>query len=108
MKVLVAGASGGLGGEICRRLLSADESVVALFRESSDPAKIEGLKSAGAQVVFADLKEPASLKNACRGMDAVVSTISSTLSRREGDTIESVDHKVQLAQFDAHGVAGVQ
>jgi uncharacterized protein YbjT (DUF2867 family) len=43
-----------------------------------------------------DLKDPQSIANACRNVDAVISTASSTLSRAPGDSIESVDAAGQL------------
>ncbi len=43
-----------------------------------------------------DLKDPDSIAAACRGVNAVISTASSTLSRQAGDSIESVDTAGQL------------
>jgi uncharacterized protein YbjT (DUF2867 family) len=54
-----------------------------------------------------DLKDTASLARACGGVQAVISTASSTLSRQEGDSIESVDHRGQLALVEAARQAGV-
>ena len=43
-----------------------------------------------------DLKDPQSIDAACRGVNAVISTASSTLTRQPGDSIESVDLAGQL------------
>jgi uncharacterized protein YbjT (DUF2867 family) len=42
------------------------------------------------------LKDSGSLAEACSGVNAVISTASSTLSRQPGDSIESVDDQGQL------------
>ena len=48
-----------------------------------------------------DLKDPHSIASACRGIDAVISTASSTLSRQSGDSIRSVDATGQLNLVNA-------
>jgi uncharacterized protein YbjT (DUF2867 family) len=105
---LVVGATGLLGGEICRLLAQQGQAVRALVRETSNAEKVAGLKALGAQIVYGDLKDPASLAAACRGASAVISTASSTLSRQEGDSIESVDRHGQLNLIDAAEAAGVE
>jgi len=54
-----------------------------------------------------DLKNPQSLAAACHGVDAVISTASSTLSRQPGDSIESVDAAGQLNLVEAAKAAHV-
>src|SRR5215831_18435734 len=94
--VLVAGATGLLGSEVCRRLLARGESVRALVRATSSKEKLEALRASGVELCWGDLKEPDTLAAACRGVDAVISTASSTLSRQTGDSIQSVDAEGQL------------
>jgi uncharacterized protein YbjT (DUF2867 family) len=94
--VLVVGATGLLGGEICRLLSERAQPIRALVRAGSDAAKVESLRSVGADLVVGDLKDTASLERACVGVDVVISTATSTTSRQEGDTIESVDRDGQL------------
>jgi uncharacterized protein YbjT (DUF2867 family) len=74
---LIVGATGMVGGEICRLLRAAGKPVKALVRPSSDPAKVENLKGLGAQIVQGDLRDAASLKAACQGVQAVITTASS-------------------------------
>jgi uncharacterized protein YbjT (DUF2867 family) len=105
---LIAGATGLLGGEICRLLAQQGRTVRALVRETSNAEKVAGLKAVGAQVVVGDLKDRASLDAMCRGASAVVSTASSTLSRQEGDSIESVDRHGQLNLIEAAEASGVK
>src|SRR5881397_2638869 len=105
---LIAGATGTLGGEICRLLTEQGKAVRALVRETSNPEKVARVTGLGAEVVRGDLKDPASLEAACRGVRAVVSTVSSTMSRQEGDSIESVDRQGQLNLIAAAEAAGVE
>jgi uncharacterized protein YbjT (DUF2867 family) len=105
--VLVVGATGLLGGEICRLLAERGRPIRALVRAGSDVAKVENLRSLGADLVVGDLKDPASLESACDGVDAVITTATSTTSRREGDTIESVDRDGQLNLVETARKAGV-
>lgn len=104
---LVVGATGFLGSDICRRLLQQNQSVRALVRSTSDPAKVAVLQSLGAEIVTGDLKDPASLAAACQGVNAVISTASVTISRQAGDSIQAVDLEGQLNLLNAAKVAGV-
>src|SRR5215218_6726776 len=103
--VLVAGSTGFLGREICRRLRSRGIAVRALVRSSSDAAVVAELQALGANTVVGDVKDRGSLDAACRGVDAVVSTV--TRSRATGDSLESADHQGQLNLVDAAHRAGV-
>ena len=105
---LVVGATGLVGGEICRRLANEGKPVKALVRTTSDPAKVDALKAKGVTVAVGDLKDPSSLEAACRGVTAVISTASSTLSRQEGDSIQTVDSEGQIRLVDAAKDAGVE
>lgn len=105
---LVVGATGTLGGEICRLLTASGKPVRALVRQTSAPEKIAALRALGAEIAFGDLKDAASLDAACRGARTVISTASSTLSRQEGDSIESVDQRGQLSLIDAAAKAGIE
>jgi uncharacterized protein YbjT (DUF2867 family) len=106
--VLVVGATGFLGNEICRQLISSNKNVRALVRESSDPAKVSVLREMGVETVTGDIKIPSTLTEAFDGVAAVISTASSTLSRQDGDSIDSVDRQGQLNIVDAAGKAFVE
>lgn len=105
---LIVGATGMLGGEICRLLRDRGEPVRALVRGTSNPEKLSRLQSLGADCVEGDLKDATTLEAACRGVTAVISTASSTISRQAGDSIESVDRQGQLNLVEAAERAGVQ
>lgn len=104
---LVVGATGTLGGEICRLLTSRGHAVKALVRRTSKPERIAALKELGVELAQGDLKDAASLKDACRGVSAVFSTASSTIARQAGDSIAAVDHQGQLNLVDAAESADV-
>src|SRR4029453_19557447 len=61
----------------------------------------------GVELVPGDLKNPASLDEACRGMKTVISTASMMVSGQEGDTVENVDGTGQTDLVDAANAAGV-
>jgi uncharacterized protein YbjT (DUF2867 family) len=106
--VMVVGATGYLGMEICRRLAEAGKKVRGLVRSTSDGGKVSALQSMGIETVTGDMKDRASLDTAFKGLDAVISTASSTLSRQPGDSIETVDHAGQLNVVEAAQQAGVK
>lgn len=105
---LVVGATGILGLQIVLDLVAAGRPVRALVRESSDPRQVEALRKAGAEPVVADLKQPESLVRACTGVHNLILTASSTRSRGEGDSIDTVDRLGNLALIAAAKTAGVR
>jgi len=105
---LIAGATGMLGSEICRLLREKGKPVRALVRSSSNPETLARLRSSGAEIVQGDLKDPASLEVACRGVKSVISTASSMHSRQGGDSIDSVDRQGQLNLIEAAENAGAE
>ncbi|HUR00449.1 MAG TPA: SDR family oxidoreductase [Gemmatimonadaceae bacterium] len=106
--ILVAGATGVLGSEIVRRLISRGEKVRALVRATSVPEKVAKLETLGAEVVRGDLKDPASLEGACDGVKAVVSTVTTILTAQPGDSFEATDGNGNKALVDAARKTGVR
>ena len=106
--ILVVGATGYLGGEICRRLAAKGEAVRGLVRETSDPDAVSRLRSMGVETVVGDLRDRASLDAACAGATRVISTATTTRSRQAGESIGSTDQEGQLALVDAARAAGVR
>jgi len=106
--ILVVGATGTLGTEICHSLRGRQLNVRGLVRRTADPARLDSLRAAGVDLREGDLKDVDSLARACSGVDAVISTASSTLSRQEGDSIETVDRLGQLSLIGAAAKAGVK
>lgn len=93
---MVVGSTGFLGIEICRQLVNAGKNVKALVRLTSDPAKVKTLQRMGVETRVGDLKDSASINKVMDGIDSIISTASSTLTRQEGDSIETVDETGQL------------
>ena len=104
--ILVAGATGVLGSEIVRRLTARGEKVRAMIRVTSAPEKVDRLKAMGAEIVRADVKEPATLLAACAGVDAVISTITTILTSQPGDSFEATDGEGTKSLIDAAKEAG--
>lgn len=105
--ILVVGATGLLGSEICRLLAAEGKPFRALVRPTSDKSKVAQLQSLGSEIVRGDLRDRSSLEAACKGVNAVISTASATISRQEGDSIQTVDLEGQLSLIDAAKAAGV-
>ena len=75
--ILVVGATGLVGGQVCSRLAADGVSARALVRATSSPEKVDRLRAQGLEVVEADLRDAESLDAACAGVDAVICTVSS-------------------------------
>lgn len=106
--ILVVGATGVVGSAVVQRLRQKGMGVRALVRAASNPARLEALERAGAAMATGDLKESATLRAACQGIDTVISTASATISRGAGDDIDSVDRDGQLQLVEAARDAGVR
>ncbi|MQA93606.1 MAG: SDR family oxidoreductase [Streptosporangiales bacterium] len=71
-RVLVTGATGGIGSAVVRALRAGGHEVVALGR---DPGPLSGLAAHGVHTLIADLSKPARLEGALTGLgelDALV------------------------------------
>lgn len=114
--ILVVGATGSLGGRITRGLLGQGKAVRILARNnpiSAELAKqgrantVQSLVGAGAQPVYGDLKDRASLDAAVAGIDTVITTATTT-QRGGDDTLPAVDLQGTLDLIDAARAAGVK
>jgi uncharacterized protein YbjT (DUF2867 family) len=106
--ILVVGATGVVGLTVVQRLRRKGKEVRALVRAGSNHARLESLEQAGATMATGDLKDGATLRAACEGIDTVISTASATISHGEGDDIDSVDRDGQLQLVQAARDAGVR
>lgn len=107
MALLVVGATGVVGREVCRLLREQGHDVRGLVRTSSDPSVVEALRANGVETAVGDLKSPESLRDACKGIEAVVST-ATAISSQTDDSLTAVDRDGQLALIDAAVDAGVE
>ena len=99
--ILVVGSTGILGSEIVRQLRAENRSVKALVRETSNPEKVERLKSFGATLVVGDLTDKPSLAAVCQGVTTVITTATTTASQTPGDSIPKVDQFGTLQLVEA-------
>lgn len=106
--ILVVGSTGILGSEICRRLTGSGKSVRGLVRSTSAPEKVAHLKAMGVETITGDLRDPASLASACQGVEAVITTATTTISMQPGDSIPVTDQQGQLDLVQAARQAGVR
>lgn len=107
--ILVVGATGMVGSEVCRRATARGIALRAMVRPTCAPDRVEKLRRMGAEVVTGDLRDPASLRRACTGVDAVIATVSAMpFSYVAGvNDIETTDQAGMMALVDAARDAGV-
>lgn len=102
---LVIGATGVLGSEICRRLRGQGLPVRALVRRGS--AREGELRALGVDIAHGDLREPATLDAACRGVSCVFSTATAMGTKDKSLKLRAVDRDGQLAIVAAAKANGV-
>lgn len=74
--IVVAGATGDLGGRITRVLRKLGARVTALVRHGTTPAKIEPLGALGITIARVDLSSRSEVAAACAGASCVVSALA--------------------------------
>ena len=74
--IVLAGATGNLGGRIARALLQRGAGVIALVRDGSAPSKIKELRTLGATIAEVDFSHLGAVTSACSGASCVVSALS--------------------------------
>jgi uncharacterized protein YbjT (DUF2867 family) len=114
--ILVAGATGIVGGMITRRLLEQGKEVRILVRHNSPSEQLakegratsaEDLIEAGAEPVYGDLRDRASLDAALEGIETVITTANS-VGRGGEDNPQSVDLEGNRNLIEAAREAGVE
>ncbi len=108
--ILVVGSTGMMGSGVCQRLVELGKPVKAFVRETSDPAKVARLTGLGIPLVKGDLRDLASLKVACQGVETVIDTVSAMpFSYTPGQNdVQHVDVEGAKALMDAAKAAGVK
>lgn len=74
--IAVAGATGDLGARITRALIARGAVVRALVRHDASDEVHQRVRDLGAEVALADAASVASMADACRGADCVVSALN--------------------------------
>jgi dihydroflavonol-4-reductase len=104
MTTLITGATGFVGSAVLRRLVEAGHAVRALVRSSSDRSNLRGVKC---EIVVGDLNDPASLRAAVRGCEAVFHVAADyRLWVPDPDALNKVNIDGSLALFRAAADAG--
>lgn len=98
-KLLVLGATGGTGRLIVAQAISRGYEVTVLARNAE---KAKGLK--GAKIVIGNALDPATLRSALEGQDAVVSALGTPASPFRNVTLLSAASKVLVAAMKDEGV----
>jgi len=91
-RVLVAGATGYLGGFVCRELKSRGHVVRALVRS---PRRVDGLWNATDEIVHGEVTKPETLAGLCDGIDEVFSSLGIT-RQKDGLSFRDVDYQGNL------------
>jgi uncharacterized protein YbjT (DUF2867 family) len=99
---VVAGGTGRLGRLLVTILRQRQAPVRVLTR---DPEGSRGLSAQGVEVMYADVREPATLPDAVRGARAVVSAVQSDTAAG-GLPPEIIDHQGNVHLVDAAAEAG--
>jgi len=74
--IVLAGATGNLGGRIARSIHDRGANLRAIVRQSSDPKKVEELRGLGVEIAAVDFNNLPELIEACSGGSYVVSALS--------------------------------
>ena len=101
--ILLTGATGTIGTPLLRRLVAAGEPVRCLVR---DPRRL-GPERVRVQIALGDLGNPASFRNAMRGVDTVVH-LAAAIRDQPGGSIEELDAVATLRLVRAAERAGVK
>ena len=104
--ILVVGATGLLGAEICGQLRTAGEPVRGLVRLGSPRAQL--LRDHGVEVITGDLRNRSDVELACRGVRAVISTATAMGSKDKRLTLRDIDLVAQLQLVEVTKRAGVE
>src|SRR4029079_9839646 len=106
--IFVAGATGGLGMEIVRRLRERGEDVRALVRTTSDAGRVAALEKMGAEIWGGDLKDPSTLEGALKDADVVVSTVTVITHAKLGDSFDATDEQGNINLLNEAVKAGAR
>lgn len=102
--ILVAGATGAVGGLVARKLLAAGIPVRAVGRNST---KLAALAAAGAESMTLDLLDRAATARACEGVAQVYSTVNNVMGSGASspNRVDVAAHESLLAAARGAGVS---
>jgi nucleoside-diphosphate-sugar epimerase len=97
--IIIAGATGALGGRIASAMLEQGANVRAIVRHSSSPNKVAELKKRGAEITAVNFNSVSEVTRACLGGSCVISALSG---------LREVIVESQTLLLDAAVAAGVR
>jgi len=103
-RVLVAGATGYLGGFVAREFKSRGHFVRVLARR---PQKLDSMEDRFDEIVEGEVTVPGSIQGICGGVDAVFSSVGIT-RQKDNLTFRDVDYQGNLNLLDVAVKAGVK
>ena len=107
MTILVTGAAGYLGNQTVKRLVAAERPVRALVRHQAKAAIRLREIADRIEIVEGDVTQPASLRTALAGVDAVIHYVAIAMEKG-GQTYESVNYQGTVNVLRAAEAAGVR
>jgi len=101
--ILLVGASGRLGSMVAELLLGQGKAVRAMTRT---PLNLAHLKQQGAEVMSGDLRNSASLRSACQGVEQVVAAAHALVGKGDNNpqTVDDVGNRQLIDAAKAEGV----
>ena len=91
-RVLLAGATGYLGGHIAKELIKKSYPVRALARNS---VKLKQKNFGLVEIIQAEITQPDSIKGCCKDIETVISTVGIT-RQKDGLTYMDVDYQANM------------
>jgi uncharacterized protein YbjT (DUF2867 family) len=101
--ILLAGATGYLGRHLLNVLVDKQNQVVAIARK---PNQLDHLNENYLEVKQAEVTKPDTLRDICKGIDIVISTVGIT-RQKDGLTYMDVDYKANMNLLSEAQKAGV-
>ena len=92
-RILIIGASGVLGSAAARHFLKDNFAVKCLVRTKNNI--VTELEKAGAKMYVGDLTDPASILEACKDTDAIITAAHGMLSKgkNKSNNVDNIGHK---------------
>ncbi|MCT4629076.1 SDR family oxidoreductase [Winogradskyella sp.] len=102
--VLLAGATGYLGGYLLKVLIEKENQVVAIARKSN---QLENSNENYLEIKLAEVTKPETLRDICKGINTVISTVGIT-RQKDGLTYMDVDFKANMNLLKEAKKSGVK
>lgn len=103
-RILLAGATGYLGGYIAKELMKKSYPVRALARNSK---QLQQNNIEVAEILQTEITQPDSIKDCCKNIDVVISTVGIT-KQKDGFTFMDVDYQANMNLLQEAKQSGVK